>query len=268
MRCYLLLMCLVCIGANASILADNMKETRSVDIPLHDRIDAFVEQEAIGALAPLCSDADFLRRVHLDLSGTIPTVEQVRHFLDDSSPQKRQTVIDQLILSEDFSRHMAVVFDVMLLERRSDKAISVREWERYLIDSIASNKPLDQLFQELIYCEDDQGTARTPTKFILNRDAEPNAVTRDVGRIAFGMDLQCAQCHNHRWSMTICKKNTTVYMPTCIEFDCLWNPRRKPSRFRKWPMARRVSNRFSLAMQVTVQCREFPGESHSLRSLL
>ncbi len=76
MRCYLLLMCLVCIGANASILADNMKETRSVDIPLHDRIDAFVEQEAIGALAPLCSDADFLRRVHLDLSGTIPTANR------------------------------------------------------------------------------------------------------------------------------------------------------------------------------------------------
>ncbi len=197
-RHFLMLMIwLVCFDATANLSADDAKKATSQDIPLHDRIDELVEREAIGSLAPICSDADFLRRVNLDLTGAIPTAEQVRQFLDDVSPQKRQSVIEQLIMSEDFARHMAVVLDVMLLERRSDKSITVRDWEKYLIDAIALNKPLDQLFQELIFSEGDKAPDRVPTKFILNRDAEPNAVTRDVGRIAFGMDLQCAQCHDH-----------------------------------------------------------------------
>jgi hypothetical protein len=188
---------IVCFDALASSLLGEAPKEASRDIPLYERMDALVEREAIGSFASICSDTDFLRRITLDLTGAIPTAEQVRKFLDDSSPLKRSNVIEQLVMSEEFARHMAVVFDVMFLERRSDKSITVRDWESYLIDSIASNKPLDQLFQELIFAEGDESSARVPTKFILNRDAEPNAVTRDIGRIAFGMDMQCAQCHDH-----------------------------------------------------------------------
>ncbi len=194
---WLLAIGLVCFEASARLPGGETSKETSQESPLYQRIDALVEREAIGPLAPLCSDADFLRRITLDLTGAIPTVEQVQKFLDDSSPIKRQLAIEQLTKSQDFARHMAVVFDVMLLERRSDKSISVKDWESYLIDSIASNKPLDQFFQELIFTDGDESISRVPTKFILNRDAEPNAVTRDVGRLAFGMDMQCAQCHDH-----------------------------------------------------------------------
>ncbi|MEQ1827375.1 MAG: DUF1549 domain-containing protein, partial [Pirellula sp.] len=193
---WLLSVGLVCY-TSAGLLGEGTSNNASPALPVYQRIDELVEREAIGPLASLCNDADFLRRVTLDLTGAIPTVDQVRAFLSDSSPNKRERVITQLIESQEFVRNMAVVLDVTLLERRNDKSIDVREWEGYLIDSVATNKPLDQLFGELIFNDGPETTSRIPTKFILNRDAEPNAVTRDVGRLAFGMDMQCAQCHDH-----------------------------------------------------------------------
>lgn len=67
------------------------------------------------------------------------------------------------------------------------------------LNSLAANKPLDQLFRELIASagENAANELRPAAKFLLDRDAEPNLVTRDIGRLVFGMDLQCCQCHDH-----------------------------------------------------------------------
>lgn len=186
---------------------------------LHARIDALIEHAAIGPLAPACSDAEFLRRIYLDLTGGLPAVETVESFLADPHPDKRATVVDELLTSVEFTRHMAIELDVILLERRTDTNIPVQAWEEYLIDSVAASKPLDRLFGELIYGPSPVATLQPPdakpastasptagpaapellpaTKFLVSRTVEPNAVTRDVGRLAFGMDLQCAQCHDH-----------------------------------------------------------------------
>ncbi|TVP95413.1 MAG: DUF1549 domain-containing protein [Planctomycetaceae bacterium] len=171
--------------------------TEPIAEPLHVRIDSAVERNAIGPLAPICGDADFVRRVHLDLAGVIPTAEQVRDFLADDAPDKRQRLIDSLLESPDFSRHFAVQLNVLLLDRKAEKYVDQKVWETYLIEAIENRKPLDQMFRELIapsVTGDDQSPTR---KFLLTRDAEPHAMTRDVGRLMFGMDLQCAQCHDH-----------------------------------------------------------------------
>lgn len=164
---------------------------------LHERIDALVEAAAVGPLASPTTDADFLRRVYLDLTGTIPTSEEARAFLADASPDKRTKLIDQLLASPRYARHMALVFDVMLMERRPDKAVKTPEWQAYLHQSFADNKPLDQLCRELITADGTDAALRPATRFLLDRSCEPNAVTRDAGRMFFGMDLQCAQCHDH-----------------------------------------------------------------------
>jgi hypothetical protein len=166
-------------------------------LPLAEQIDALIEQQAIGPLAPPCSDEEFLRRVSLDLTGIIPSVDEVDEFLGERVADRRARWVDRLLASPAFARHMAMEFHVMLLERREDKAVSLSDWELYLIQSFDSNKPLDQLFRELVFMEGEEAADRIPAKFILNRASEPNAVTRDIGRLAFGMDLQCAQCHDH-----------------------------------------------------------------------
>jgi hypothetical protein len=166
-------------------------------LPLHERIDAMVEAAAVGPLAPLCSDADFVRRVYLDLTGIIPTADEARMFVAAESPVKRQRLIERLLASDAFNRHMTIALDVMLMERRPDKAVKQPEWEAYLYQSVATDKPLDGLFRELLAADGADQAQRPAARFVLDRDAEPNLVTRDVGRIAFGMDLQCCQCHDH-----------------------------------------------------------------------
>src|SRR5687768_7169348 len=105
--------------------------------PLHERIDKLIEAKAGGALAPLASDAEFLRRVHLDLVGRIPTAEEVRAFLADTAADKRPKVIDRLLASDEYPLRMQQLFNVMLMERLGEH----EEWTKYLRESFAANKP-------------------------------------------------------------------------------------------------------------------------------
>ena len=169
----------------------------AVNPALHRKIDRLIEESAVGPMAAICSDSDFVRRIYLDLTGIIPGVEEVRAFLDDPAPDKRVALIDSLLESPAFDRHFAVQLDVLLLERRIDKHIEASAWERFLINAVAGRKPLDQLFRELVYPDELDGDDLAAAKFLLNREAEPHAMTRDIGRLFFGMDMQCAQCHDH-----------------------------------------------------------------------
>jgi len=164
---------------------------------LHERIDQLIEIAAVGPLAPLCGDADFVRRVYLDLIGVIPTADKARAFVADKNADKRQRLIDELLASPDFVRHITITLDVMLMERKPEKVVKQPEWEAYLYKSLAADKPLDRLFRELVAADGADEAQRPAAKFTLDRDAEPNLVTRDIGRLVFGMDLQCCQCHDH-----------------------------------------------------------------------
>ena len=165
--------------------------------PLPVRIDKLILEKHSGPVAERCTDAEFLRRVMLDLNGIIPTSTEARAFLDDKSPGKRVKLIDRLLNSPRYLRHMANVFDMILMERRKDKHVKSPEWQKYLHQSFATNKPYDQLAREILGADGVDTKLRPAAKFYLDRDGEVNLLTRDVGRIFFGMDLQCAQCHDH-----------------------------------------------------------------------
>ena len=161
------------------------------------RIDSLVEADQVGPVAAVAVDVEFLRRVTLDLHGIIPTSAEARAFLDDASPNKREILVDRLLASPRYAVHMASVFDVMMMERRPDKHVTTPEWQKYLQAAFQNNVPFDQLAREILSSDGVDPTLRPASKFFLDRDAEPNIMTRDVGRIFFGMDLQCAQCHDH-----------------------------------------------------------------------
>jgi hypothetical protein len=165
--------------------------------PLHERIDALIDAAAVGPLAPPANDADFLRRAWLDLAGVIPPADSARAFLADAATDKRQKLIESLLASPQFIRHMTLTWDVMLMERRNDKAIKSPEWQAWLYQSFATGKPLDQLCREIVATDGTDDALRPAARFLLDRDCEPNLLTRDLGRVLFGMDLQCAQCHDH-----------------------------------------------------------------------
>ncbi|MFP6673238.1 MAG: DUF1549 domain-containing protein [Pirellulaceae bacterium] len=165
--------------------------------PLHRRIDASIAAGHPGSLSELASDAEFIRRIYLDLHGTVPTTTQVRSFLADESADKRPKVVDHLLADPRFSRFMATTFDVMIMERQADKHIKTPQWRTYLYESFLSGKGLDQLAREILSADGVDPKLRPSVRFYLDREGETNRLTRDVGRIFFGMDLQCAQCHDH-----------------------------------------------------------------------
>ena len=172
----------------------------AADPPLHERIDALVEAKAGGPLAPQSSDTEFLRRIFLDLAGRIPSVEETRAFLADSAADKRQQAIDRLLASEDHVRRMTQAFHVHLMERLGDHA----EWQKFLRESFQANKPWDQMVREILHPNPDdeksRGSALWYTKRLENYGQNPVDVpgmVRDVGRHFLGIDVQCAQCHDH-----------------------------------------------------------------------
>lgn len=186
-----------CLPLGVAFIAVCMANAASADEPLHVRIDRLVAAAQVGPASPLASDGEFLRRVYLDLTGEIPSSAETRAFLDDPSPAKRAALIDRLLASPNYARHMANVFSVMFMERRADKVIPAAEWQQYLRQSFAANKPYNQLAREILGADGVDPALRPAAKFYLDRDADPHALTRDVGRIFFGRDLQCAQCHDH-----------------------------------------------------------------------
>jgi hypothetical protein len=167
------------------------------DPPLHAQIDELMAAATGGMAAPVSSDAEFLRRVSLSLNGVPPTSDELRLFLADQTPNKRELAVDRLLAHPLYVRHFAEVFDVMLMERRGNTHVSADEWHNYLVQSLRDNKPWNQLAREVLAADGVDPNLRPAARFYLDRGSEPNLITRDVGRIFFGRDWQCAQCHDH-----------------------------------------------------------------------
>lgn len=92
---------------------------------------------------------------------------------------------------------MATVFDVMLMERRPDKYVTTPEWRTFLAESFGANKPLNVLVAEILGADGVDEKLRPAAKFYLDRAVAKDLLVRDIGRLFLGVDLQCAQCHDH-----------------------------------------------------------------------
>lgn len=167
----------------------------SADEPLRDLINRELAPPS-GTSWPKASDAEFLRRVSLDLNGMPPSADEARAFLNDSDAAKREKLIDQLLASPLYARHMATTLDVMLMERRPNTHVTQDEWQAWLMKSVRENKPWNVLAKELMTADGDTPDTRAAARFFLDRNSEPHTITRDLGRIFFGRDMQCNQCHD------------------------------------------------------------------------
>jgi hypothetical protein len=164
--------------------------------PLHSLIDDRLKP--VAGLEPReASDAEFLRRASLDLMGMPPKADETRAFLADPAPDKRERLIDRLFQSPQYARRLASALDLMLMERRANTNVSADDWQAWLLKSVKENKPWNVLAREIIQADGDDPAQRPAARFVLDRASDPNVLTRDIGRIFFGRDMQCAQCHDH-----------------------------------------------------------------------
>lgn len=153
----------------------------------------------------VCTDEQFLRRVFIDITGTMPSAEEHAKFLADKDPKKRDNVVDQLLQRKEFVDIWVMKWAELLQVRTINNRVAKKPMLRYfnwLRDKIASNTPTDVMVKELLASKG--GTFSSPATNYYQTETETLKVSENVAQVFMGMRIQCAQCHNHpfdRWTM-------------------------------------------------------------------
>ncbi|MBI1313146.1 DUF1553 domain-containing protein [bacterium] len=149
-------------------------------------------------------DATILRRLTIDLCGRLPTVEETRAFLEDTSPAKRVKVIDRLLDSPDYPAYFALKWSAILRNSRlagaDQAAYAFHNWIR---DMIARNRPYDEFVRGIVAASGEWQDAPAINWYWQSRDDQLHTVTADTAQLFLGLRLQCARCHHHpyeRWT--------------------------------------------------------------------
>ena len=163
---------------------------------LDRHIDAVLKREGLTP-SKQTSDAAFLRRIHLDMTGVIPTPEQVTEFLDDSAPNKRSRKIDELIKSKQSVEYWTGIWVNWLIGRRGDgddQRIGLAKWVK---KSLRTNMPYNMFVKELVAAE---GELRDNDagNYVLRYERSPVLLTSHTSRLFLGLPMQCAECHDHK----------------------------------------------------------------------
>ncbi len=181
----------------------NVEEKNWVDGLVHNKL------KALRMLpSGLCDDETFLRRANLDLVGLLPTSSEVKAFVADKDPQKREKKIDQLIAQDGFTDMWALKWSE-LLQLRSGQNVNegsykaVANYYNWLRDKLGRNEPLNKVAAELISASG--SNLENPAANYYQLETDPLKLAEDTAQTFFGTRIQCAQCHNHpfdRWTMT------------------------------------------------------------------
>jgi hypothetical protein len=223
-----LIVAFVMLGFAASLAAadDGASPRKLTPQELADWIDArfTAEYERLGVEpAPTVDDATFLRRVHLDLQGRIPTVAQLRDFLADENSFKRQDYVDRLLASsqapERFAQrsadHLGRVWRRMLIPASAPNSAMAPQLDPWLARQFAENTPYNELARKLLLAPSGaQPAPNIPAAGASGEDAAAGVFQQAVGvqpenlagayvRVFLGLRIHCAQCHDHpmaQWS--------------------------------------------------------------------
>ena len=203
----------VAIIAHYLNLVANVRLTHLVEVPgfvqapvpqdnLIDR--AVFEKLNRMRIAPseLCTDREFIRRIYLDVLGILPTPDEVRAFLADSSAARRDRVIDRLLVRPEFYDFWALKFaDVLRSNGRLIQTKGAYVFHRWIRECLERNLPMDQLVRELL--TSDGSTFKNPAANYYRISRDPESAVETTAQLFLGVRIQCAKCHNHpfeRWT--------------------------------------------------------------------
>jgi hypothetical protein len=190
------------LGVGTDTRADELRKTEATpDKPdLSARIDAEIDKVLKRdevTPAPPSSDAEFLRRVYLDVIGLPPGADEARAFLDDESEDKRERLIEKLLDDPRFGEHIADQWLTILVGRGKSKKNTDLVLGKWIADAVNSGRPFNELIYEMLAAEgtmaDNPGVAYYTSK---NNLMTPD-IAGEATRHFLGVQIQCAQCHDH-----------------------------------------------------------------------
>jgi hypothetical protein len=177
-----------------------------------DEIDRLIVQELQSdkiAPAPLTTDEQFIRRVTLDLTGELPLAAEVEEFVADKNPQKRSQLIDRLLDSDDYAKHWARYWRDVTSARTTVAQAFIRiardtALESWLTGQFKANRTWAEIARDMITAQGElqlggEAPAIGPAAFLLGAIG-PDAInerTAETSRLFLGIQIQCAQCHDH-----------------------------------------------------------------------
>ena len=145
---------------------------------------------------PLCSDWDFARRASLDLVGFVPTQHDLERYFDWTSGQRRKLWVDFLLEQPQYADRWTIVWGDLLRERDRIQGAPNGTFKKYIHRNLIANRPYDEWVREMLTASGpaDENPA---TAFILRNNADPTLLTISAAQVFLGVQLRCAQCHNH-----------------------------------------------------------------------
>jgi hypothetical protein len=152
----------------------------------------------------VCSDQQFIRRVSLDLTGTLSTPAQVLAFVADQDPQKRDKLIDRLLETPEYSYYFANKWaDILRVKRGNQpgRAYGTFAFHGWIEDAIASDKPYDEFARDILGAVGDE--SKCPPTVWYKDLQRPDQFVDDTAQVFLGLRMACAQCHHHpyeKWS--------------------------------------------------------------------
>jgi hypothetical protein len=187
------------------LLRDSTPEFQSKPFPSTNPIDVVaakkwndLQYEPSG----LCSDEEFVRRAHLDAIGRLPTPDRIRAFVADTSPDKRNQLIDELLARPEYADWWGQKWaDRLGVNQRFVGIIGAKKYHHWIRDQIAANVPEDQFVREIVTASG--GNYSQPAAGFYRRLRDPMIRAEEVSQLFLGVRIGCAKCHNHpgeRWT--------------------------------------------------------------------
>ncbi|MEW5975813.1 MAG: DUF1553 domain-containing protein [Acidobacteriota bacterium] len=143
----------------------------------------------------LCSDGEFIRRVSLDLVGTLPEAGEVRAFLADRSPDKRDRLVDRLFEHPEYADFWSLKFGDLYTNSPQFLYNGTAYFQSWLREAFARNQPYDRMVRDLVTSSGGTYQAR-PTNFYTVQK-KPEDMATFVSQALMGVSLECARCHDH-----------------------------------------------------------------------
>jgi hypothetical protein len=207
---------------------------RSAQASPTDKSGGFVKRDAKGLAAKIdqligaqwaakglkptlpAADAEFLRRVYLDVAGRIPYVTEVRDFLDDKSSDKRERLILRLLKGPNYVNHFTAVWRELLIPPSNNQQFNffAPSFEAWLRERLKQNTGYDQMVREILTAnatganpyiniggnfigDRPNGSVVTPIAFYQANEYKAENLAANTSRLFLGVKLECAQCHDH-----------------------------------------------------------------------
>ncbi|MFO0951045.1 MAG: DUF1549 domain-containing protein [Isosphaeraceae bacterium] len=167
------------------------------------KLDAFLATTR-AEVAPLTSDAEFVRRVYLDVTGKLPTPDQARAFVRTREKDKRAKLIEYLLNTPEYAENWARYWrDVIHYHATNQNfgRVGYADLEDWLAQQFAANRPWDEIARAMITATG-QTDENGAVVFEVAHESAPVELAGEVARVFLGVQIQCAQCHDHpndRW---------------------------------------------------------------------